>query len=67
MMASMHNMQCGLASLVDEIRHVVASAESDYSVRMQTVESQGYIHTLGDLLNRLTSLTEAGLTDIQHV
>ena len=57
----------GLKQVINDVREVVqAAAESDYSVRMESTESQGYIHTLGELLNRLTSVTEGALTDIQH-
>lgn len=53
---------------IDDVRAVVqAASESDYSVRMETSATQGYIHTLGELLNRLTSVTEEALVDIQQV
>ncbi len=57
-----------LSKAIDGVRDVVqAASEADYSVRMDTSGAQGYTLTLAELLNRLTSVTEKGLTDIQRV
>ena len=57
-----------LSAAIDGVRAVVqAASESDYSVRMDTRGAQGYTLTLAELLNRLTSVTEKGLSDIQRV
>ena len=57
-----------LSLAIDGVRCVVqAASEADYSVRMDTAGTQGYARTLAELLNRLTHVTEEGLSDIQRV
>ena len=65
MLGSLQAMQDGLSHIVDEIRHMVQAAalRGDFSIKMSLDGKEGYARELSELLNELSSITEAGLSD----
>ena len=65
---AMRLMQDGLKNVVDEIERIVAAAaRGDFGVKMEMQGKSGYARTLAESLNRLSTLTEGGLKDINRV
>ncbi|MCX7171675.1 MAG: EAL domain-containing protein, partial [Proteobacteria bacterium] len=65
MLESLQAMQSSLSQIVSEIRHMVEAAalRGDFSIRLSMQGKTGFVKDLSELLNRLSSVTEAGLTD----
>jgi two-component system sensor histidine kinase/response regulator len=65
MLGSLQAMQDSLSRIVDEIRHMVQAAalRGDFSIKMSLDGKEGYVRELSELLNELSSITEAGLSD----
>jgi methyl-accepting chemotaxis protein len=58
-----------LTRVVAEIQHVVeaAAAQGDFSVKMQMQGKLGFVRTLAELLNQLSTVTDTGLRDVMRV
>ena len=67
-LAAMSKMQTSLAGVIHEVHDIVTAAtEGNFSRKMATAGTQGYSRTLGELLNQLSNVTEAGLQDVMRV
>ncbi|MDD5296161.1 MAG: methyl-accepting chemotaxis protein [Rhodocyclaceae bacterium] len=67
-LAAMARMQDNLKGVIAEVREMVNSgAEGDFSHKLDVANKAGYSKTLTDLLNRLSDVTETGLTDVIRV
>lgn len=67
-LAAMSAMRSNLVRVIDDVQSVVdGAARGDFSRRMSCADQPGYSHTLGDLLNHLSDVTEAGLRDVIRV
>ncbi len=66
---SLKVMQDSLRSIVAEIERMVDAAANrgEFNVKMEMAGKAGYTRRLSELLNQLSNLTEAGLTDITRV
>lgn len=61
-------MQGNLASLVTEIKVMVAAAgRGDFSQRMDLTGKQGFGREIGESLNQLAETTDTGLNDVMRV
>src|SRR5574343_1226030 len=68
MLASLRIMQESLAKLVAEIREMVeASAQGNFSRRIELAGKQGFGREIGELLNQLAETTDTGLNDVMRV
>src|SRR5574343_504036 len=68
MLASLRIMQESLAKLVAEIREMVeASAQGNFSRRIELTGKQGFGRESGELLNQLAETTDTGLNDVMRV
>ncbi len=68
MLASLRIMQESLAKLVAEIREMVeASAQGNFSRRIELAGKQGFGRDIGELLNQLAETTDTGLNDVMRV
>lgn len=58
-----------LTKVVAEIQQVVeaAAAQGDFSVKMQMQGKLGFVRTLAELLNQLSTVTDTGLRDVMRV
>jgi two-component system sensor histidine kinase/response regulator len=63
MLEAMQTMQNSLAQIVEEIRNIVESAalRGDFSIRMTVIGKTGYVRELSELLNQLSSVSDAGI------
>ena len=64
MLEAMQAMQDSLAQIVGEIRNLVeaAAVRGDFSIRMTVTGKTGYVQELSELLNQLSSVTDAGIS-----
>jgi methyl-accepting chemotaxis protein len=68
MLASLRIMQESLAKLVAEIREMVeASAQGNFTRRIELAGKQGFGREIGELLNQLSETTDTGLNDVMRV
>lgn len=68
MLAAMKQMQDRLGALVDEIRHMVHSAEKgDLGQRIELADKQGFGQEIAAALNQLMVLTDTSLQDVSRV
>lgn len=68
LLASLRGMQAGLATLVEEIRAMVAAAAAgDFSRRIDLAGKAGFGRDIGEALNRLAGTTDTGLADVVRV
>jgi two-component system sensor histidine kinase/response regulator len=65
MLEAMQTMQSSLVQIVGEIRHVVEAAalRGDFSTRMSIMGKTGYVRELSELLNQLSNVTDAGISN----
>jgi methyl-accepting chemotaxis protein len=58
-----------LNALVEEIHNIVetAATQGDFSVKLSLNNKRGYSKTLSELLNQLSTVTDAGLRDVMRV
>ncbi len=58
-----------LAKVVAEIQSVVeaAATQGDFSVKMEMQGKLGFVRTLAELLNQLSTVTDTGLRDVMRV
>ncbi|MCX7173690.1 MAG: methyl-accepting chemotaxis protein [Proteobacteria bacterium] len=67
-MAAMATMRNTLEATISDIRELVNfAADGDFARRMDVTTRQGYAKLLGELLNRVMTNAEEGLSDIQRV
>ena len=67
-LAAMASMRMNLSGVIDEVHDMVnAAAAGDFSRKMDLAGKQGYSKTLGEFLNQLSDVTEAGLQDVMRV
>ena len=67
-LAAMSTMRHNLNDVISEVQDMVnATADGNFSQRINSSAKQGYSRNLSELLNRLSDVTETGLNDVIRV